>query len=158
MVTSGRLREEEPAEKGQKSISHKNPFTLETTGYEINRDQYSDDEIREAFQVIDINKDGVLSPEDLAFFLRCMGEEFTAEEVQEMINMVSADPKGVQLDDFKKVGKGKLIPFAGIHLPDPAAPLKQAVLGNLTDSGLLDLDPEDLLLAEETNFVSHAKF
>lgn len=58
-----------------------------------------------------------------------------------MINIVSADGKGVLLDDFKKVGKGKIIPFGGIRLPDPHAPLKQNILANITESGLIDLDP-----------------
>lgn len=31
--------------------------------------------------MIDINKDGVLSFDDIAFFLKCLGEEFTQEEV-----------------------------------------------------------------------------
>jgi hypothetical protein len=49
-----------------------------------------------------------------------------------MINIVSADGKGVLLDDFKKIGKGKIIPFAGIRLPDPTAPIKQTILNNLS--------------------------
>lgn len=62
-------------------ISHKNPYESDTSGYEINRELYSDEEIREAFKVIDINKDGVLSFDDIAFFLKCLGEEFSQDEV-----------------------------------------------------------------------------
>ncbi len=75
-----------------------------------------------------------------------------------MISIVSNNPKGVLHEDFKKIAKGKFIPFAGIHAPTPNAPRKQAVLSNLIDSGLIDLDPEDILLAEESNIVSHSKF
>lgn len=58
-----------------------------------------------------------------------------------MIALVSADHKGVQLDDFKKIGKGKLIPYAGIRIPESNAQLKQTVLSNVLSSGLLDLEP-----------------
>lgn len=108
--------------------------------------------------MIDINKDGMLSFDDLSFFMRCMDEEFTPEEVHEMISIVSNNPKGVLPEDFKKVAKGKFVPFAGMHAPGPSAPRKQAVLSNLIESGLIDIDPDDLLLAEEINIISHAKF
>ena len=67
--------------------------------------------------MIDITKDGIITAEDITFILKCMGEEFNGEEVQEMINLVSNNPKGVALDDFKKIGKGKHIPCAGIRRP-----------------------------------------
>lgn len=72
IIGTAHLREEE-SEKGRGSVTQKNPFTADTTGYDINRDLYSEEEIREAFKVIDINKDGVLTTDDLSFFLRCMG-------------------------------------------------------------------------------------
>jgi hypothetical protein len=75
-----------------------------------------------------------------------------------MIGIVSNNPKGVLPEDFKKVAKGKFAPFAGMHAPGPNAPRKQAVLSNLIESGLIDIDPDDLLLAEEANIISHAKF
>ena len=47
-----------------------------------------------------------------------MNEEYTLEEVKEMIRMVSSDGEKVLVDDFKKIGKGRIIPFAGIKMPD----------------------------------------
>ena len=44
-----------------------------------------------------------------------MNQPHTAEEVQEMINMVSHDGNKVILEDFKKIGRGKLVPFAAIR-------------------------------------------
>jgi hypothetical protein len=158
MIIHSPAKREEWSEKEQKSITHKNPYNLEMTGYEINRELYSDEEIREAFKVIDINKDGILTFDDISFFLKCMGEEHTPEEVEEMINIISTDGKAVVLDDFKKIGKGRIIPFAGIKFPDQNTELKQTILSNASESGLINIEPEDLITAEETNFVSYSKF
>lgn len=46
-----------------------------------------------------------------------MNQPHTEEEVQEMINMVSNDGKKVILEEFKKIGRGKLPPFAAIRQP-----------------------------------------
>jgi hypothetical protein len=35
-----------------------------------------------------------------------------------MIEMISSDKKKVTLQDFKKIGKGSIIPFADIKIPD----------------------------------------
>jgi len=48
-----------------------------------------------------------------------------------MINLVSTNPKGVVLDDFKKIGKGKHIPCAGIRRPEESAALKQTILNQI---------------------------
>jgi hypothetical protein len=57
-----------------------------------------------------------------------MGEEYTLEEVKEMIKIVSTDGEKVVIDDFKKIGKGKIVPFAGIKAPDQNTKSKAAVL------------------------------
>lgn len=35
-----------------------------------------------------------------------------------MIEMVSGDKRKVTFDDFKNIGKGTIIPFADIKIPD----------------------------------------
>ena len=59
-----------------------------------------------------------------------------------MISMVSTDGKNVVLQDFKKIGKGKIIPFAAIKYPDENTQLKQTILKNMNESGLINFDPE----------------
>jgi hypothetical protein len=82
-----------------------------------------------------------LTVEDLSFFLDCMDEEYTLEEVKEMIRMVSSDGEKVGLDDFRKIGKGRLVPFAGIKIPDQNSKIKETLLDNLKSSNLTSLDP-----------------
>lgn len=45
-----------------------------------------------------------------------------------MIKMVSNDGKKVMLEDFKKIGRGKLPPFAAIKQPESEAADKEEVL------------------------------
>jgi hypothetical protein len=45
-----------------------------------------------------------------------------------MIRIVSTDGEKVLLDDFKKIGKGKIVPFAGIRMPDQNTKSKAIVL------------------------------
>lgn len=75
-----------------------------------------------------------------------------------MINIISTDGKVVVLDDFKKIGKGRIIPFAGIRFPDQNTNLKQTILNNLRETELMHLEPEELIIAEESNFVSYSKY
>lgn len=75
-----------------------------------------------------------------------------------MISMVSTDGKTVVLEDFKKIGKGQIIPFAAIKYPDENTPIKQNILRNMNESGLINFDPEELIRAEEINAVSFSRF
>jgi hypothetical protein len=75
-----------------------------------------------------------------------------------MIGMVSTDGKTVVLEDFKKIGKGQIIPFAAIKYPDENTSSKQTILKNMNESGLINFDPEDIIRSEETNIVSFSKF
>jgi len=120
----------------------KSVLTAETTGYDIMRDVYSEEEISEAFNIIDINKDGWISFEDLDFFLDCLNEPHTPEEINEMISMISSDKHRVALEDFKKIGKGKIIPFAAIKIPEPQSKNRQNILETIKSSKLANNDPE----------------
>ena len=45
-----------------------------------------------------------------------------------MIKMISNDGEKVVLEEFKKIGRGKLPPFAAIKQPDQEAEIKQTVV------------------------------
>lgn len=44
-----------------------------------------------------------------------------------MIEMISDDKKKVSLQDFKKIGKGSIIPFADIKIPDSIGQQKKVI-------------------------------
>mgnify|MGYP000403906875 CR=1 FL=1 len=138
------IRSEKAIEPENKKIMTKNAFGVDSTGYDINRELFSDDDIREAFNTIDINHDGEITADELSFFLKCMNQPHTAEEVEEMIKMVSSDGRKVVIEDFKKVGRGKIPPFAAIRQPESELRNKQDVLDNARES-LISKDPFDLL-------------
>jgi hypothetical protein len=63
------------------------------------------------------------------------------EEVREMINMISTDKKKVSYEDFKKIGKGVIIPFASYKIPDKKNKIKEHILENVKTSGLINEFP-----------------
>ena len=58
-----------------------------------------------------------MTSDDLSFFLKCIDQPHTQEEIDEMIRMLSKENKKVNLEDFKKIGRGKILPFAGLRQP-----------------------------------------
>merc|ERR1712224_761215 len=60
-------------------------------------------ELRKAFDVMDANKDGVVTKDELKTLLKGLGEEVTDEVVDEMINIADENGDGkVQFDEFVK--------------------------------------------------------
>ena len=60
-------------------------------------------ELRKAFDVMDENKDGVVTKDELKKLLQGLGEEVTDEIVDEMINIADENGDGkVQFDEFCK--------------------------------------------------------
>jgi hypothetical protein len=67
-----------------------------------------------------------------------MKEEYTQEEVREMISMLSGERKQVTLEDFKKLGRGELVPLAKFRLPDANGPEKEKIMENVAQSALIN--------------------
>jgi len=60
-------------------------------------------ELRKAFDVMDANKDGVVTKDELKTLLKGLGEDVTDEVVDEMINIADENGDGkVQFDEFCK--------------------------------------------------------
>ena len=60
-------------------------------------------ELKKAFDVMDANKDGVVTKDELRTLLKGLGEEVTDEVVDEMINIADENGDGkVQFDEFVK--------------------------------------------------------
>ena len=61
------------------------------------------EELKKAFAVLDENKDGVISKDELAKLLGGLGEDVTDDVVTEMMNLADTDGDGkVNFDEFCK--------------------------------------------------------
>ena len=62
------------------------------------------DELRDAFDLYDLDKDGVISPKELHIVLNKLGEKCSLSDCQKMISNVDADGDGkVNFEEFKKM-------------------------------------------------------
>ena len=69
------------------------------------------EELKEAFKIIDQNKDSYINAEDFRYFMNTLGDEITIEECEELIEDVSFTSKnqtkpGMNFDEFVDVIKG----------------------------------------------------
>ena len=61
------------------------------------------EELKKAFAVLDENKDGLISKDELSKLLGGLGEDFTDDVVTEMMNLADTDGDGkVNFDEFCK--------------------------------------------------------
>lgn len=72
--------------------------------------------------------------------------------------MISTDRKVVALDDFRKISKGKISPFAAMKVPDQKAQLKHTILNNILQANLIDLQPAHVVAAQEAKLISFEQF
>ena len=60
-------------------------------------------ELKKAFEVMDTNKDGVVTKDELMGLLKGLGEDVTDEVVDEMINIADANGDGkIDFEEFVK--------------------------------------------------------
>lgn len=63
-----------------------------------------EEEIRDAFDLYDLDKDGLISPTELHIVLNKLGEKCSLSDCQRMISKVDADGDGkVNFEEFKKM-------------------------------------------------------
>ena len=61
------------------------------------------EELKKAFEVMDANKDGVVTKDELKSLLKGLGEEVTDEVIDEMIKIADENGDGkIQFDEFCK--------------------------------------------------------
>jgi hypothetical protein len=81
---------------------------------------FSEEEILEAFGVIDMSSDGYVSMSEIKFVLDALGEAVTDEEVDEMIKMIDFDGDGqVNKAEFARMARGESLLPLGAAIPVP---------------------------------------
>ncbi|KAL0427131.1 UNVERIFIED_CONTAM: Calmodulin-like protein 2 [Sesamum latifolium] len=100
------------------SISGGGDYDAEGRGEAGERAAGGDGDLKEAFDVFDGNKDGLITVEELGLVLSSLGftEGKKLEDCKEMIRKVDMDGDGmVNFDEFKKMmraGLGRIIPVS----------------------------------------------
>eukprot|EP01029_Cantina_marsupialis_P009497 TRINITY_DN2208_c0_g2_i1.p1 TRINITY_DN2208_c0_g2~~TRINITY_DN2208_c0_g2_i1.p1 ORF type:complete len:1456 (+),score=535.39 TRINITY_DN2208_c0_g2_i1:111-4478(+) len=112
---------------------------------DVASDIFTDQEIEDAFKIIDLNRNLYLSAAEIRHVLVCMGELVTDEEIDEMIRMVDIDGDGqVSFTEFKRV----------CQHPDPSsddfARQQKTVLAQLADGDFVapDETSKDLVVTK----------
>lgn len=79
---------------------------------------FSEAEIREVFDTLDVYNKKYLTNSEVSMFLEIMGEEAKPEEINEMIRMCDAEGNGrVYFSEFLKMAQGKSLAPIGMALP-----------------------------------------
>ena len=104
--------------------------------------KFTDEEIRNAFQTFDLDKNMYVGASELRHILSLIGENATPEEIDEMIRLADSDGSGfVSFDGFAKLFVGSNSgSSASLPVAAPSAPLKRASTADLSpkyrDAGL----------------------
>lgn len=87
--------------------------------------EFSETAIQEAFNTIDIHKNGFLTFEELSLFLDILEIKADDKQIEEMIRMADANLMGkVSFEEFRQMSKGELLSPIGIALPPTPALLE----------------------------------
>lgn len=83
---------------------------MDANNYQIpllDRQPFTDDEIRDAFFTFDMNGNGYVGVAEIRFVMDALGEDVTDEEIDEMIRMLDVDGDGqVSFKEFYKMATG----------------------------------------------------
>ncbi|KAM3147455.1 hypothetical protein pb186bvf_000262 [Paramecium bursaria] len=110
--------------------------------YDYIKGMFTEEEIKETFNILDLNKDGGIGAEDLFFFLDFIGERPTQEEVEEMIRLCDYDGSGeVRFEEFRKLARGDSLAPLGQAFP----PSKELVeKRNLLNQMMMEKDIQEI--------------
>jgi Ca2+-binding EF-hand superfamily protein len=79
---------------------------------------FTQDEIKNAFDTFDMDKNGFISAEEIRTIMEAIGEYVTDEEIDEMIRMLDYEGKGqVGFSEFFKMATGQTLGPIGAALP-----------------------------------------
>lgn len=79
---------------------------------------FGEKEIKDAFNTIDIHKNGFLTADELSLFLDILEIKANDKQIEEMIRMADANLMGtVSFKEFHQMAQGELLSPIGIALP-----------------------------------------
>lgn len=79
---------------------------------------FTESEIKEAFDTLDMNKNQYITAEELAFFLDVLEEEVQEEEIEEMIRLCDIEGNGkVKYEEFQRMASGQSLAPIGQAYP-----------------------------------------
>lgn len=145
------LRKGLPDEKDELKVSKEDSQLVadilkEGVQSEFAKQEFTDEEIENAFKFIDLDKNNFIGAAEIRHILVCMGELITDEEIDMMIAMVDLDGDGqVSFHEFKKL----------VLHPDPARMDKDDAINEET---LKAIENEKLVMAGRANEVDSATF
>ena len=86
---------------------------------------FTEEEIKEAFDTLDIHHHNFVTGEEIAFFLDILGEQANEAEIEEMVRMLDVErTHKVYLQEFRRMAMGKSLSPIGVAYP-PTIPLLQ---------------------------------
>lgn len=84
---------------------------------------FTEEEIAEAFETLDINKQNYITRDEVSFFLDILGEQVSDAELDEMVRMLDIErTQKVYLKEFTRMAMGKSLSPIGIAYP-PTLPM-----------------------------------
>ena len=105
---------------------------------------FTKDEIKQAFDTLDYDKDEWVTADDIAFFLDILGEKVSEAELEEMIQMLdSTGTHRVQFEQFLRMAQGKSLSPIGIAYPPMINQLQQQNINSLMSPEVLSKIPRN---------------
>lgn len=95
---------------------------------------FTEEEIKDAFDTLDINKQKYITREEVSFFLDILGEQVTDAELDEMIRMLDIErTQKVYLKEFTRMAMGKSMSPIGIAYPPTLPMLEKQNMNKLSN-------------------------
>jgi Ca2+-binding EF-hand superfamily protein len=95
---------------------------------------FTEDEIKDAFDTLDINKQKFITREEVSFFLDILGEQVSDAELDEMVRMLDIErTQKVYLKEFTRMAMGKSLSPIGIAYPPTLPMLEKQNINKLSN-------------------------
>lgn len=95
---------------------------------------FTEEEIKDAFETLDINKQKFITRDEVSFFLDILGEQVSDAELDEMVRMLDIEgTHKVYLKEFTRMAMGKSLSPIGIAYPPTIQMLQKQNINKLSN-------------------------